>query len=481
MRLSGPRLLPLLLLLGAALRLYHTLREPSLWQDEAALVLNVLRKDFGELLGPLLFHEAAPPLFLWLERATVLALGDSLWALRLPPLLASLLSLGLFASAARRLLPPAAAAWAVFFFACSDRLLWHACEAKPYGFDVLAATALIALYGASENWPLPRRLAAFALAAPPLIWLVYPGGFLYGGVLAACLPAVLRERSASARWAYAALCAAVVGAFISLALGPAAAQRSGAMDACWTAFFPRWEQPLSVPGWAAAASLGVLHYSLRPLGEILVLPLLLAAGAWWRGGRRPLVLLLLVPVALALLAACLGRYPYGDARVLVYAAPAVALLAAAGIPPLLQWVRTRTRAGDLVLVVVLLAPLFRAGHRVVVPWDRADCAAAAACVLARRQPGEPVVANHWEYAYYFRALGSQFTLVEPGWDPLQQVHPVRGGRYWFLFTAWGPTAEQRVGMVRRLLAPGDALVAVRHFTGATVVEVARVAPGLPPR
>ena len=40
------------------------------------VLLNVLGKDFGELLGPLYWHEAAPPLFLWLERALFLAAGD---------------------------------------------------------------------------------------------------------------------------------------------------------------------------------------------------------------------------------------------------------------------------------------------------------------------------------------------------------------------------------------------------------------------
>ncbi|MGH7192608.1 MAG: hypothetical protein ACREJM_03635, partial [Candidatus Saccharimonadales bacterium] len=46
------------LLVGLGLRLYHYLRCPSLWHDEAALVVNVLDKSFGELLGPLRFSEA---------------------------------------------------------------------------------------------------------------------------------------------------------------------------------------------------------------------------------------------------------------------------------------------------------------------------------------------------------------------------------------------------------------------------------------
>src|SRR6185369_7493650 len=90
-----PTKLKLLIALGWALRLAHYLRDPSVWHDEAALIVNVLRYDFAELLGPLLWNEAAPPLFLWLERAVMLILGDSTMALRLVPFVASCAALPL--------------------------------------------------------------------------------------------------------------------------------------------------------------------------------------------------------------------------------------------------------------------------------------------------------------------------------------------------------------------------------------------------
>ena len=65
-----------LVALGLGLRAYHYLRVPAVWIDEAALIVNVLDKDYASLLGPLHFHEAAPPLFLWLEKAVSTTLGD---------------------------------------------------------------------------------------------------------------------------------------------------------------------------------------------------------------------------------------------------------------------------------------------------------------------------------------------------------------------------------------------------------------------
>src|SRR5438034_638599 len=92
------RLLPILVLSGLALRSYHYLRVPAVWHDEAALVVNVLDNDFAGLLGPLRWHEAAPPLFflsypacflyggllvallpaVWRQRKTVASLGYAL-------------------------------------------------------------------------------------------------------------------------------------------------------------------------------------------------------------------------------------------------------------------------------------------------------------------------------------------------------------------------------------------------------------------
>src|SRR5262245_52189814 len=80
-------------ILGLVVRAFHYLREPPVWHDEAALLVNVIDKTFLEQLGPLYWAEAAPPLFLWLSRLVALVCGDGTFALRLPPFLASCASL----------------------------------------------------------------------------------------------------------------------------------------------------------------------------------------------------------------------------------------------------------------------------------------------------------------------------------------------------------------------------------------------------
>src|SRR5262249_45701032 len=227
----------LLVLLGLVLRGCHYLRDPVVWHDEAALIVNVLDKDFADLLGPLRFHEAAPPLFLWLEKGVSLALGDSTLALRLPSFLASCAALVLMVPITLRLLPLAAARWVLLLFSCSEQLLWHTCEAKAYAFDVLAAVLVLALLCLGEHWSLVRRLLFAVLLAPLLIWLSYPACFLCGGLLVALLPAVWRERHWSSSLAYLLLAGVVGLAFLGLVLGPVRAQHDPTIQECWTNCF----------------------------------------------------------------------------------------------------------------------------------------------------------------------------------------------------------------------------------------------------
>jgi hypothetical protein len=449
----------LLVLVGLALRLFHFARNPAMWHDEAAAVLNVLDKCFRELLGPLEYAEAAPPLFLWLEKLVVLALGDGTYALRLLPFLASCVALILFAWLARQVLRPRAMTWAVLVFACNDHLLWHACEAKPYSFDVLAAVSLAALYWRGRTWPLGRQLLLQALLTPIFVFLSYPACFLYGGVLVALLPAVWRSKQISAWLAYGLFAATVFTSFGLLALGPVRAQRHEAMDQCWLGAFPPLDRPWAVVPWMVMSTLDIIRYCCEPAGNALAGLLVIGAVSLWRHGRRALVSLFVIPVGLALLASFLQSYPYGGARVLVYAAPAVALFLAEGVPLLWDWLRLRFRPGIAVLVVLLLTPVGQAGFRLFVQSGRSDCARAAEYVAAYRQPDEVVTSPAWEARYYFRRLGTSYQSPE-------DLHPESHERFWLIAVA--ATADDRQHLAEVFTSANWRVVRRRDFTRTTV-------------
>ncbi len=401
-------------LIGLALQAYHYLRRPVMWHDEAAITLNVLSRDAIELLGPLRYAQAAPPLFLWAERGLCLLLGDGLYALRLVPFLASCLALLLFVGVARYWLPASSAAWTVLLFGTSDRFLRHGCEVKPYAVDLLVSTAVLAAYTSMRGWPLRRRIGLYALAAPPLLWLSYPACFLYAGLLIALLPEVGRERSLFTGLLYGLWAGVVAVAFGLLVLGPIRAQRCAELDAYWVDYFPDLIHPWRVPGWVAGSTLDLLHYACNPVGESLAV--LAVIGGWrlWRGGERRLLLLLTAPLGAALLAAALKSYPYGGSRLQFYAAPLVLLLVGLGLAPALDWLRRAPRRASLgwALAVLLLCPAGNSAVRLFVPWARPDAATVAAQVLARRHDNEPVLCGASPALYYFRHLRGRLLLTD---------------------------------------------------------------------
>jgi hypothetical protein len=453
-----------LVALGLALRFYHYARNPAMWHDEAALVLNVLAKGFHELLGPLLFAEAAPPLFLWLERAVALTLGESTHALRLMPFLASCAALLLLVAVARRVLRPEAVPWAVALFACSDHLLWHACEAKPYAMDVLAASVLLGLLVGLRSWPLPRQLGIYAGLAPLILGLVYPGCFLYGALLIALLPAVWRCGTAKAYLGYGVLVLAVMGSFGLLLLGPMGAQRCAMIVDCWQDSFPPWQQPWQVPVWTILSTLEIFRYCFEPAGAGLTGLAIVGAVCLWRRGERALVVFLGLPLALAYVASWLKAYPYGGTRVLVFLIPGLVLVLAESVPHVLNWLRPRSRFGTAVVGLFLLLPIGLAFYRVVDPWPRADSARAAAYVRAEGQPSDLVAVNNWESLYYFRHSGK----------PVRDVRNLAGesaDRIWLVLGERDLRARLR--LAQALIPPDCEPLARRDFTRMSVLLVAR--------
>ena len=464
-RLLTPQALTVIFLTaGLGLRIFGYVRNPPVWQDEAALALNVIGKGFAELLGPLFFTQAAPPLFLWAERAVVLLLGDSPFALRLLPFLASCAAPLLLLFVARRLLAPAAVPWAVLLFCLNDHLFWHATEAKPYALDVLSATGLMALWCATRGWRLERALLLYAAVAPFIVFLAYPGCFLLGGLMLALLPSLCRERDRFAPWlAFGTLALCVGVSFLLLALGPARAQHDPRIESCWQGLggFPTWERgSLAVGFWVVKSTVEALSYCCAPIGGALAGVLVLGGVGLWRRGQHATLLFLLAPAALALAASFLGRYPYSGSRVLVFLTPAVVLLLAAGLAPLHDWLRQRSHVAALGLAAIVLVAGGTALAHLVALRGRPAMDRASRYVLSERRAGDLVYGNAWEQRYYFRDLGGDFIPEGP-------VPMPRAGRVWLVIT--GADLALREVVLRDLSPVAWEAVQRREFYRTTVL------------
>jgi hypothetical protein len=454
-RRTWGRVLLVVILLGLGLRVYHYLRDPVMWHDEAAAVVNVLEKSWCELLGPLYWANPTPPLFLWAERAVFLALGDSTYALRLLPFLASCATVVLLAWVAWRLLLPLPAVLATLLGAVSNQLLWHTTEAKPYATDVLVAMGVLTLHVAARSWCLETLLAVHLVLAPFALWLSYPAAFVLGTSLLILLPRVVRSRSAS-RWAcwglYGLWGLVVLGAFAALVLGPARAQRVAALDGCWVSHFPPLDQPAWVPVWTVASFLEVCRYCFKPLGTGLALLVVVGASVWARSGRGVWVLLCALPLGLALVAAFLHQYPFGASRLEAFATPGLALLIGAGLPVTWHWLAARHRLAPALVVLLLLACVGMTAYHVLVPWYRPDAGSASAFVHGQLEPDDVIVGNKWEHVYYFRSEGQRFLLADRE-DDRNQPHGCRigrpesvnsPGRCWLIYADDAPATRTQV-------------------------------------
>ncbi len=152
--------------LGIALRLWQFRMNRSLWLDEAMLSLNILSRSPAELFKPLDYAQGAPVGFLLLEKLSVVFFGSSEQALRLPALLAGLISTVFFAVLARRLIGGAAGAVVTFLFSIACPLVYYSAETKQYGFDLLSylAIMLCALAAKRSSYTLGRMITLAGVA-----------------------------------------------------------------------------------------------------------------------------------------------------------------------------------------------------------------------------------------------------------------------------------------------------------------------------
>lgn len=335
--------------LGIGWRLVRYALDFPVWGDEAMLALNVLDRDPVGLLEPLRFKQVAPPLFLLAEKGAGTLLGYSALALRLLPLLASLLAVVAFGALARRLLDPLGAALATGVLAVSYFPVRHACEVKPYSLD-LAVAVLLLLAASWLRSPRSRTAPTLLLLLVPLATgLSYPSVFVSGAVCVALLPAVVRSEDARGRGLWVAFALLLAGSFAAVQLVPGRAQAAEPyLRTYWAAAFPPAD-PVALAGWLVTTHVGPVL--AHPWGGAnagsVVTTLLCAAGlvALARRRDRELLALVLGPFALTLLAAALRKYPYGGApRLAQHLGPGVCLLAGAGLAGLVQRF-ARTQAG----------------------------------------------------------------------------------------------------------------------------------------
>jgi hypothetical protein len=363
--------------LGVLLRVVRYLMDYPLWWDEAFLAVNFIRRGYLDLLRPLDYSQVCPILFLWVELTVVKLAGFSEWSLRLFPLACAGASVVVFRHVAGQVVRGVPLLLAVGIFAVSFHPIRHAADVKPYASDLLVALALLApAFACWRRLDRTRPLWILAAIAPVAIALSHPAIFVAVGIAAALAPTIARVGQRRLWSAYACFVASTMSAFLGLYLLFTRAQASSTlstMQVQWTAAFPPLGDGWALLKWVAAAHTGGMF--AYPCGgengasSLTLLLFLAGAAVLWRRGRTTPVLLCVAPMAVALVAAALRRYPYGGvahgspARVMQYLVPGICLLASLGAASGLARIRSprlqrlTLYAGLMGLVAVGAVPL----------------------------------------------------------------------------------------------------------------------------
>jgi 4-amino-4-deoxy-L-arabinose transferase-like glycosyltransferase len=344
-----------LLAIALLFRLRHFLVNRSLWLDEAALSLNIVHRSFEGLWQPLNYGQGAPVVFLMLQKSAVDLLGTSEYALRLLPLLASVVSILLFYKLASKTVSMAAVPVALGLFAVSPTLIYYSSEAKQYSSDVAVALLLFYLIvmGHESEWK-PLYVVVVGLVGSMSVWVSHSSVFVLAGTGAAMLIGLaahkqwpeLRRLSAAFIMCAASFIACYVIVLRKLAHDPFLLgywQRS---------FMPFPPRTLTDFKWFVDSFFDFFHLSagLRFAGLAALVFVLGVVSMFKRSWE---LLFLLVSPAIATIAASgLHKYPFFG-RLTLFLVPMVLLLMAEGAESIVQAVRDRLPVAGTVLLGLL--------------------------------------------------------------------------------------------------------------------------------
>lgn len=353
---------------GVLLRGVYYFTDRSLWFDEAAIALNIINRSYVELLQPLDHNQAAPPLFLWAEKAVTQVLGPGEYALRLLPFLASLAALGLFYELLRRFTSPWARPIAMGLFAAIGYGIYFAAELKPYTLDSAVSLGLFLILIADRGKTVSAgQKLRLGLVGSVSMWAAYPSVLMLAATeVAHALGTSWKERR-RILWNRLPVYALWLLSFAALYFG--IIQTTLANDSLVESWGARYPDSLLDIGWLLDA-IGRFFY--RPLGfkgipeAIAALSFLL--GCIWLYRRRARVfVILMLPLGVTLAAGYLRQYPFRE-RLILFLVPFALVFIAEGMVWLLQqrwWLPTLLGAG--MLGSLLVPPVWIMGSQILTP------------------------------------------------------------------------------------------------------------------
>ncbi|MDJ1502903.1 glycosyltransferase family 39 protein [Xanthocytophaga agilis] len=177
-------LLIFVLLLGVGLRCYWYIYDRSLWGDEIAIASNFLKYDLKYLLTSTLDNlQAAPPLYITLEKLVISIFGNKELSLRLVSFISSIASVFIFFFISAKIFNRRTTiVFANLLFSISTPLIYYSAEVKQYQTEMLASLIILWIgikYRYFLSW---KGACIIGVLGGILLWLSNPAIFVLAGI-----------------------------------------------------------------------------------------------------------------------------------------------------------------------------------------------------------------------------------------------------------------------------------------------------------
>lgn len=409
--LFSPQRLPwTIIYFGILVRLVQYLSNRSLWNDEAALALNIVNRSYLELLQPLDYDQGAPIGFLMVEKLAVQVFGDNEYALRLFPLLSAIISLFIFYELAKQCLRTQAVNIALALFATLHIWLEYATEVKQYSSDV-AIAVLLCLLLMQMNKLSFAQIVTLSIVGAVAIWFSHPAMFVLAGIGASrLLISLVRKDLATSLKLLAvySIWALSFAGFYLISLKDIANQED---------LYNSWEGRGTFPSsssdinWLFTTFIDFFH---KPLGfpDIFLGLAIFAFLVGCVSLHRTTLLILLSPLLVTYFAAYLHKYPF-DGRLVLFLIPFITLLVGEGIAVIRHKTRSTSfkKIGVLVLVLLLVPPIGTAAYLIFKPYVKQEIRPVIS-YMRKHQQVEDIIYVYQRAEYQFKYYANKFGYQE---------------------------------------------------------------------
>ncbi len=408
--------------IGIVLRANMYLMNRSLWLDEVTQALNIVNRDFLQLLEPLDYN-VAPIGYVMIERLAVRLLGDNEFALRLFPFLSGIASLFLFYHVAKRYVQPTAVLVGLTLVSLSTILIYYSQELRQYSSDV--AIALVILWLGLELYQteitLPKAVLV-GLVGALLVWFSHPAIFMLAGVGVTLSLSDLSQR----RWNRISLLSISyllwLGSFAFFYLFFALNKYPNMTAVFSGTFLPSPQTSNLYVGWFADKFIGMFQSPLGFTQWAMPVFTFLVGGIWMMQRERAKITLLLFPLFFALLASAFRGYPF-EGRWLMFIVPSMMLLIADGTTRVAKWLSDReVYAGILFVTLLVIQPLLYSSPPF--PANREEIRPVLGYTSQRYKKGDVI------YLYYFSVFAYMYYAPKVGLPTDNYVQGVASRNDW---------------------------------------------------